>query len=204
MPKDSILWQEFQKRIDRLAWTERRVVEERLRTNYRRERYQFVTEGEAALLQAVLDRIIPQDEGEDKIDLVGFLDWAIPLPLGYGDRPERVPDDPTIFREGLRGVAQTARGMFAGRSFQQLSDGDKDRVLRAVQEGRAEGGVWQRIPGPVFFRKLMVKALNGYCAHPKVWARIGFYGPAYPEGYVWISRHEVEARRARKPGYIDF
>jgi hypothetical protein len=77
-------------------------------------------------------------------------------------------------------------------------------VLRAVQEGKAEGGVWRDIPSALFFRKLMQKAVAGYCAHPKVWMRIGFYGPAYPEGYVWVSAAEVQSRHERKPGYLHF
>jgi len=182
---------------------ERRVVEERLQTNYKREHHEFLTEDEAVLLEAMLARLIPQEE-EVKIDLVGFLDWAIPLPLGYGDRREGIPDDPSVFREGLKGVDQTAERMFAGGKFIALGDGDKDQVLRAIQEGNAEGEVWNEIPSTVFFRKLMVKALDGYCAHPRVWARIGFYGPAYPEGYIWVSQHEIEARREKKPGYLTF
>jgi hypothetical protein len=31
--------------------------------------------------------------------------------------------------------------------------------------------------------------------------RIGFYGPAYPEGYVWVSPSEVKQRHAKKPGH---
>jgi hypothetical protein len=48
---------------------------------------------------------------------------------------------------------------------------------------------------------LLDKALAGYLAHPDTWARIGFNGPAYPEGYAWIGTAEVVARHDGKPGW---
>lgn len=204
MPKDSITWEDFEKRMEGFDPVERRVVEERLRTNFSREAYEFLTEDEAVLFGAMLDRLIPQDPNDEKIDLVGFMDWAIPRPLGFGDRQEGLPDELTLFRDGFKATDQTSAAMFAGRKFVELGDGDKDQVLRAVQEGKAQGEVWERIPSAVFFKTLMSKAVAGYCAHPRTWMRIGFYGPAYPEGYVWVSRREVEARHAKKPGHLTF
>lgn len=204
MPKDSISREEFNKRKDGFDEKVRRVIEERLRTNYRRERYEFLAGDEPAILGAILDRLIPQDGPGDRIDLVGFMDWAIPHPMGYGHRREGMPDQSTLFREGIKGVNQTAEGMFAGRGFAELSDGDKDQVLRAVQEGSAEGDVWKSIPSGYFFKQLMQKAIAGYCAHPRTWMRIGFYGPSYPEGYVWVSTSGAQARRAKRKGYLTF
>lgn len=204
MPKDSISWVEFRKRMKGFADEEYFTINERLKTNFSREKYDFLTEGEAKLLGAVLDRLLPQNGADEKIDLVGFLDWALPLPLGYGHRNEDMPDEQTVFHEGLKGIDQTANAMFSNRDFLQLPDGDKDRVLRAIQEGNAEGQVWARIPSSEFLKQLMQKAVAGYCAHPKTWMRIGFYGPAYPEGYVWVSNDEVKARHEKKPGHLTF
>ena len=33
------------------------------------------------------------------------------------------------------------------------------------------------------------------------WQRIGFGGPAYPDGYAWIGLKEASARRARAAGW---
>ena len=203
MPKDSLPREEFMERLSGFDEVERRVVEERLRTNYRRERMEFLTEDEAGLLGAMLDRLIPQ-EGSEKVDLVSFMDWAIPNPLGYGDRQEGMPDGATLIREGLKGVDQAAGSAFAGRLFLDLSDAEKDQVLMSIQQGSAEGEMWKSIPCKEFFRRLMQKAVAGYCAHPNTWMRIGFYGPAYPEGYVWVSGHEVRARHGKKAGHLRF
>ncbi len=204
MPKDSIPWEEFLKRMEGFDEEVYRILDERIRTNYKRAGYEFLTDEEAELLNAMLDRLIPQEGIDPKIDLVSFLDWAIPKPLGYGHRYEGMPDERAIFRQGMKGVDETSRAMFEGRAFRELTDDQKDEVLRAVQEGRAEGDAWKGIPSTLFFTNLMNKALCGYCAHPRVWVRIGFYGPAYPEGYVWVSRLEVKGRHEKKPGYLSF
>ncbi|MHB1001403.1 MAG: gluconate 2-dehydrogenase subunit 3 family protein [Armatimonadota bacterium] len=204
MPKDSLTWDEFLKRMEGFDDKERRVIEKRLETNYRREPLEFLTASEADLLGLILDRLILQDDNEDKIDLVGFMDWAIPNPLGFGDRQENLPGEPTLFREGFKGIDETSQYMFAGRKFADLTETEKDRVISAIQEGKPEGDTWNNISSTIFFKKLMQKAIAGYCAHPKTWVRIGFYGPAYPEGYIWISRREVKARHDKKPGYLTF
>lgn len=204
MPEDSISWEEFLMRMDGFDEEVYRILDERVRTNYARPRHEFLNEDEALILGAMLDRLIPQEGVDPKIDLVGFLDWAIPKPLGFGHRYEGMPDEPTVFREGLKGVDETSRAMFEGKVFRELHDDEQDQVLRAVQEGRAEGGVWQSIPSVRFFTSLMNKALCGYCAHPRVWVRIGFYGPAYPEGYVWVTKREVKSRHEKRPGHLTF
>lgn len=203
MPDYKMPPEEFRKRMEGFDQQAIDVIEERLRTNFSREHYDVLSVDETATLEAMLDRLIPQENGRDKIDLVGFMDWAIPKPLGIGSREEGMPDEETLYHEGLRGVDETASAMH-GKRFVQLSEKQKDDVLRAIQEGTTEGDVWKRIPSDAFFRQLMSKAIMPYCAHPRTWMRIGFYGPAYPEGYVWVSPHEVKMRHEDKPGHTYF
>jgi hypothetical protein len=57
------------------------------------------------------------------------------------------------------------------------------------------------LPAKVFIDRLLDKALMGYLAHPETWDRIGFNGPAYPEGYAWIGPSSVVARHRQDPGW---
>jgi hypothetical protein len=57
------------------------------------------------------------------------------------------------------------------------------------------------MPAREFVDRVLDKALTGYLAHPEIWDRIGFTGPAYPEGYAWIGPAEAVARRERKFGW---
>ncbi|HPL62481.1 MAG TPA: gluconate 2-dehydrogenase subunit 3 family protein [Syntrophales bacterium] len=180
----------------------RRIIEERMEAGFTRERLELFTPDEAALLKSVLDRLIPQDEGE-RVDLVGFLDWAVGKPLGRGDRREGMPPEEDLFRKGLSGIEGSAQAAF-GKRFAELGGDEQDRLLTAVQEGSAPGPVWDEIPSSCFFSVLLTKALTGYCAHPLVWLRMGFPGPSYPEGYVWITGMEIQQRRRRFPGWKTF
>lgn len=181
-------------------WDEkaRRIITGRMEGRFVRERLLMFTPEEGELLRALLKRLIPGDEG---IDLVGFLDWALDKPLGRGDRPEGMPEDHVLFKEGLRGIEESVMAGYNKSSFIELAPGEQDRFLTALQEGRLKGGVWERIPPSYFFIKLLTRALTGYCSHPLVWMRMGFPGPSFPEGYVWISCEEVSARRRHAPGW---
>jgi hypothetical protein len=56
------------------------------------------------------------------------------------------------------------------------------------------------LPVREFIDRLLVKALAGYLAHPDTWERIGFNGPAYPNGYAWINPTAVARRHQGFPG----
>ncbi len=181
-------------------WDERtrRIITGRMDGRFARERLERFTPDEAGLLMAILKRLIPGDEG---IDLVGFLDWAVDRPLGRGDRPEGAPEDAILFKEGLKGVEESVKAGYGKGSFTELTPGEQDGFLTELQEGRLEGGIWDGISPSYFFIKLLTRALIGYCSHPLVWMRMGFPGPSYPEGYVWITHEELPARRQHKPGW---
>jgi len=189
--------EEFQQLMEPWDEVERTVAEERLLTNFSRANLEQFSADEAATMATALERLIPQDEG---VDLVGFMDWATGKPLGRGDRRPGMPEEAVLFHQGLSGLDQTSQARYGCR-FQELAAEQRDEVLRAVQQGQAEGAVWQSIPGDYFFQRFYGKALQGYFAHPKVWMRIGFMGASYPEGYIWLGRAQVKQRHERQIGW---
>jgi hypothetical protein len=56
------------------------------------------------------------------------------------------------------------------------------------------------LPARDFVDRVLALALAGYLSHPDTWERIGFSGPAYPEGYAWISPPAVARRHGGFPG----
>ena len=194
---DQFTREEFEKLME--SWTPamRALAEQRLSTNYEREPLEHFNPEQAALLRAVLKRLIPEDEG---IDLAGFIDWAVDKPLGRGDRQAGMPAEPELLQQGLLGIDQTA-GERYGQWFRELTGEQQDAVLAAVANGGAPGGVWQNIPSDYFFQQLYGKALHGYFAHPRVWMRIGFPGASYPEGYLWLGLAGTKQRHERRAGW---
>lgn len=166
MPRESLSEEEFRGFMENWPEPEYSIVMNRLEGNYSRERYEFLSTHEAEVLGAALALIIPQEEG---IDLVGFMDWAISLPLGYGDREEGSVDNEALFHLGIAGIDETASKLFAGRTFTEIETSEQERVLRVIQEGWPTGGVWEKVRPEKFFRSLLEKAVAGYAAHPRTW-----------------------------------
>ena len=189
--------EEFAQLLENWAPEERAIYDERMASSFARERLENFSEDEAALMRAVLKRLIPEDEG---VDLVGFIDAYVDNPLGRGDRKPGMPETKELFKLGLQGIDQSSGEMHA-KPFRELDGDAQDAVLRAISNGSAPGAVFRQIPSDYFFQRFYGKALHGYFAHPLVWMRIGFPGAAYPEGYVWVNKGETRMRHQRRIGW---
>jgi hypothetical protein len=169
------------------------IVQERMRTNYSRDPLQHFSPEEATTMSAFLARLIPESEG---VDLVGWMDRAVGEPLGRGDWRPDMPSEEELYHAGLRLLDEFARAR-DGQTFAALTNVRQDEFITALQAGNPPHGE----VGRYFFHRFYEKALHGYFAHPRVWMRIGFYGPSYPEGYLWLDRNGVRRRHARAPGW---
>jgi hypothetical protein len=71
---------------------------------------------------------------------------------------------------------------------------------------RAEQG---ELPGPqgfssqLWFSRVRDLALLGFGADPRGMVQMGYPGPSYKPGHVWLGNDEVAARAARKRGYME-
>jgi hypothetical protein len=176
------------KRPEQLGSKERAVIEERRRSGYRREtleRYGGELESE---LRALVARLLPGVP--DSIDLSAFVDAHAEDPIGRGDRSPDLPPIPDLFRLGL----QTLHDYGFARSPAE----EQDRLISRMRHGRADEEFG--FPAKEFVDRLLVKALAGYLAHPDTWEQIGFNGPAYPDGYAWITPTAVARRHEGFPG----
>ena len=175
------------KPLDRLGERERTVIEERTATGYSAPLRHFAdAEPE---LRALLDVLLPGVAAN--IDLAAFVDAHTGKPMGRGDRRDGMPPEPDLFAAGLDALARAGFG-------DQSEDARRDLVGR-MRRGEADNEL--EMPAKDFVDRLLDKALAGYLAHPDTWTRIGFTGPAYPEGYAWIGPAEAVARHEKKPGW---
>jgi Gluconate 2-dehydrogenase subunit 3 len=171
-----------------LGERERAVVDERRRSGYRVERLTRYGGPLEPELRALLARLLP-DVGP-AMDLAAFVDTHAEHTLGRGDRAPDVPPFAELVRLGLETLAK--------RSFARRSATEQDALVRRMRLGEADDEL--EVPAKEFVDRLLLHALAGYLAHPDTWERIGFNGPAYPEGYAWISLGAAAARREGFPG----
>jgi gluconate 2-dehydrogenase subunit 3-like protein len=170
------------KKLETLGDKERAIIEERRRTGYRLERLtRFGGELETQL-RALVERLLPGVQAD--IDLAAFVDTHASHLIGRGDRAPGVPPISELLRGGLE--------VMASRRFADLAEPDQRELIGRMRRGEADEELG--FPAKEFIDRLLVHALAGYLSHPDTWERIGFNGPAYPEGYAWISPWAVARR----------
>ncbi len=176
------------KKLETLGRKEREVIEERRQSGYRVERLQRYGGDLKPHLHALLARLLPGVP--DDIDLAAFVDTHAAHSLGRGDRAPGLPEAPELFRLGLQALAR--------RGFASADENEQDALIRRMRHGDADEELG--LPAREFIDRLLVHALAGYLAHPGTWERIGFNGPAYPEGYAWLAPAATKRRHERFPG----
>ena len=163
-----------------LGRRERGVIDARRETGYRVAHFRFAdTE---PTLRALIARLLP--DVPDTIDLAAFVDSHADHNLGRGDRKPGVPANVELLREGL--------AVLARRRFDSIDGAAQDELIRRMRRGEADEELG--FAATEFIDRLLTLACAGYLAHPDAWERIGFNGPAYPEGYAWISRGATARR----------
>jgi hypothetical protein len=176
------------KPLARIGPKERAVIEERRRSGFRRDALERFGGEPEPHLRALLARLLPGVP--EAIDLAGFVDEHADNPIGRGDRAPGLPETGELFRVGLEALAE--------REFATLAEQEQDGLIARMRRGEADDDLG--FQAKEFVDRLLVKALAGYLAHPDIWERIGFNGPAYPEGYAWISPKTVRRRHEGFPG----
>lgn len=150
----------------------------------------FLGEGEWALLEAVVARLMPQPEREEPVPIVPWIDEKLADNRGPGYRFADMPPMREAWRLGLAAIAGEARERH-GTDFADLPTAVQDDLLDDVQHGRIDGRCWCDLPAQRFFGELLLKEVAAiYYSHPAAWSEIGFGGPAGPRGYVRLGFDE--------------
>ena len=175
------------KPLDRIGDRERAVIDERADAGYGAPLDRFADR--EPVLRALIETLLPGVPAT--MDLAAFVDAHTGQPMGRGDRRQGLPPEPELFGAGLDALAKAG---FADATEHRQRD-----LVGRMRRGEADEELG--LPAKDFVDRLLDKALAGYLAHPDTWIRIGFAGPAYPEGYAWIGPAQVIARHEKKPGW---
>jgi len=159
--------------------------------------FRFFGASEAALLQAIVERLIPQADRPDPIPLARWMDAYLFEGLDQGYRDARLPPRAESWRRGLAAIEEEAERRFR-TGFVELGPEPQDAILQAVQRGETEAKAWRDLdPRRFFGEDLLTLAAQLYYTHPSAWSEIGFGGPASPRGYVRMGFGERDPWEAR-------
>ena len=171
----------------------------------------FFTADEAAMVEAMVDRLIPPDDrgpGGKDAGCAVFIDRQLAGPYGRSEglyvSPPFMPGAPTQgyqrpdspaarYRSGLRALAAHVESKFPGKSFRDLGANDQDLVLKGLESGSI---ALKDVKGTEFFALLLTNTQEGFFADPiyggnrdmASWRLIGFPGARY-DYRDWVERH---------------
>jgi gluconate 2-dehydrogenase gamma chain len=173
--------------------------------------WKYFSPQEAATVEAFVDRLIPGDElspGGRDCGCAVFIDRQLAGPYGrfeglymagpfqqgtkqQGPQSSQIPAQ--HYRLALAALDKASRGKYAGKSFVDLSDEQKDEVMAGLENGslKLDGTDSQE-----FFKLILKDTQNGFLADPVYggnkdaasWKMIGFPGTHY-DYRDWIGRH---------------
>ena len=137
----------------------------------------FFSAYEEKALQAVIDRLIPQDDPlrEKRIDLVPAIDGRLYKNALNGFRYEDMLSDRDAYCEGLRAIDEMSRQRF-NTPFVDLSVSSQERILKSLRDSEPDPAheVWKRMPVPRFWNMLVRDCANAcYAQAPRREAFLG-------------------------------
>lgn len=155
-------------------------------------------EARGLVAAAVAGRLLPGSAVPTEA-LAAFLDETFDRQLGRGDERAGVMPTPSLIPAGLDRVDELARRTY-GRGFAALAEAERDELLRKAERGELAAG--ESFDWTVWFKRVRGKLLLGYGSDPRGMVQMGFPGPSYRPGHVWLGRGEVAARAKRTWGYL--
>jgi hypothetical protein len=161
----------------------------------------FLSQEQWSLLQAIVDRLIPQPEREEPVPIVPWVDALLHHNHTPGYRYADMPPMRDAWCQGLKAIAAEAKNR-NGKSFEEVEPQDQDELLRDVEQNRVDSRYWGNLPAGGFFRHHLLKEVVGiYYSHPVAWSEIGYGGPASPRGYARLGPDERDPWEAEE---LDF
>ena len=171
-----------------LSWNgpTRQVIDKRLAVH---PGPRFFEPAEWVTLGAVCARIVPQPGDRPPVPLPAYVDEKMFDNTIDGYRFAKLLPQGQAWKVALAALDAEARDHY-GSAFHVLPAPDQDALLKQMQNGELEGGLWQDMPSDLFFSKRVLHDIVGaYYAHPTAWNEIGWAGPASPRGFVRLDKN---------------
>lgn len=162
---------------------------------------QFFTAEEAAALQALADRIVPQEDrpAAERVPIVPWIDQKLARDERDGFRDEQLPPQREAWRQALAGLDQAAQALH-GVPFAGLGPSKRDSVVGHFASGDMPGATWATLPAKLMFKLMLQRIVRTYYAHPTAWSEVGYNGPSAIRGHVRVWAGGVDPWEAQEAG----
>lgn len=185
--------EEFWRRLER-----RRLepdLQQQLRQRGHRER-QGVQRLPAHVTVAVMARLVPATAPPHA--LAAFVDEYFDQQVGLANETVGVLPRQQLIPLGFATLDDTARQRH-GQPFADLADEEQDQLLSQAEQGELPGE--EGFDSSTWFELVRFLALLGLGSDPRGMVFMGYPGPSYQPGHLWLDEGEVAARAARRRGY---
>jgi hypothetical protein len=164
----------------------------------------FFTPEEAHTMEAVCDRVVPQEDrsASYRIEILAGIDKRLFEHRIEGYRFEDMPSDEDAYRLAARAFEAMAQEIY-DRPFHELGTRGQELLIQSIHDGKpaAATKLWKEMNVERFWSLLVTDCCSAYYAHPFAWDEIGFGGPAYPRGYMRLEEGEPEPWEVNEQRY---
>jgi hypothetical protein len=155
----------------------------------------FFTPEEVLTMQAVIDRVMPQEDRTEsrRIPILPFLDTRLHTNRIEGYRYEDMPSDQEAYRLAIQAIHSMCQELH-GKPYHEIHTLDQEVILQSIHDAKPQAAqaLWRQMNIKRFWTLLVSDCCAIYYAHPYAWDEIGFGGPAYPRGYMRLEGGEAE------------
>jgi hypothetical protein len=155
----------------------------------------FFTAEEARTMEAVVDRLLPQEDRtlNRRIPILPGVDERLYQDRIDGYRFAEMPPDRETYKIAVRAFEEMAQTLH-GRPFDKLQTREQEEILKSVHDAKPQAGqeLWKQMSIDRFWTMLVSDVVSVYYAHPWAWDEVGFGGPAYPRGYMRLEEGQPE------------
>ncbi len=165
----------------------------------------FFSPAEAVTMEAVVARIIPQEDRTParQIPILPEIDARLAANRIDGYRYEDMPSDQEAYRLAVLAFETMAQEKHA-EPFAALPVTQQEELLASLNEGKPEAArdLWSKMNVGRSWAMLVGDCCSVYYAHPWAWDEIGYGGPAYPRGYMRLEGGMPEPWEVDEQPYV--
>lgn len=169
-----------------------------LRARLKREEMPIGRAGDSALIMAVAARLLPG--WVPPAALGAALDEFFDKQLGRADDKAGLLPRSRLIPEGFAKLDEEAQRRH-GHPFAALAHDDQDVLLAEAEDGRLQGP--EGFESGYWFKRVRELFLLAYGSDPRGMVQMGYPGPPYKPGHIWLDEGEIAARARRRLGYLE-